>query len=223
MKAMILAAGLGTRMRPLTEHTPKPLLQVADKALIVWHIEALAAQGVVDLVINAAHLAERLQDALGDGARFGVRIAWSVEPTPLETAGGIIAVLPLLGEQPFLLVNADVWWRPRWDALCAPLQGDLARLTLVDNPPHHRDGDFALQAGRVRTVGADRLTFAGISLIDPALFAGLQPGVRPLAPVLRAAMDADRVAGWHHHGAWVDVGTRQRLHDLDAALRAQQL
>ncbi len=221
MKAMILAAGLGTRMRPLTDHLPKPLLPVAGKPLIVWHIEALAAAGVVDLVINAAHRAAQLQSALGDGSVWGVRIAWSLEEPPLETAGGLIAALPLLGERPFLVINGDVWWRPRWQELCAPLTaGDVARLTLVDNPAQHPAGDFHLQDGRVSEQGSPRLTFAGISLIDPALFSGLAAGVRPLAPVLRTAMQQGRVAGWHHHGAWVDVGTPQRLHDLTAALHA---
>ncbi len=223
MKAMILAAGLGTRMRPLTDHLPKPLLPVAGKPLIVWHIEALAAAGVTALVINAAHRAEQLQSAIGDGSAWGVQIAWSIEAQPLETAGGLIAALPLLGEQPFLVINGDVWWRPSWQALCAPLQGDLARLTLVDNPPQHPAGDFHLQAGRVHEQGSPRLTFAGISLIDPALFADLPAGVRPLAPVLRVAMQQGRVAGWHHRGAWVDVGTPQRLSDLTAAPAAGSL
>ncbi len=225
MKAMILAAGLGTRLRPLTLTTPKPLLPVGGKPLIVWHLEKLAALGVVDVVINTAWLAERLHEALGDGQPFGVRIHWSDEEgDPLETAGGIIQALPLLGDAPFLLVNGDIWSRFDLAPLLQPLGHDLARLVLVDNPPQHPAGDFVLDQGRVHSdIPADsagaRLTFAGISVIDPQLFADLPAGKRPLAPLLRNAMQAGRVAGVHCTSAWVDVGTPERLQQLDQAIR----
>lgn len=219
MKAMILAAGLGTRMRPLTDHCPKPLLEVGGKPLIEHHLERLASVGIRDLVINVSYRAEQVVAALGDGSRHGVRIQWSREETPLETGGGIRQALSLLGEAPFLLVNGDIWCdiEPAW---LAPLGDDLARLVLVDNPEQHPHGDFRLDAaGRVHAEGQPRLTFAGISLLDPALVAEHAPGAFKLAPLLREAMRAGRVAGHHHRGHWVDVGTPQRLCELDAWLR----
>ncbi|MCP1365757.1 nucleotidyltransferase family protein, partial [Halomonas sp. BBD48] len=188
MKAMILAAGLGTRMRPLTDHCPKPLLEVGDKPLIVHHIDHLKALGITDIVINVSYRAQQIVDALGDGSAHGVNIRWSHEPTPLETGGGIRQALPLLGASPFLLVNGDVWCEiaPPW---LAPLGGDLARLVLVDNPEHHPEGDFPLDtAGRVHASGEPRLTFSGISLIDPALVADRPEGAFKLAPLLRDAI-----------------------------------
>ncbi|WP_129140591.1 N-acetylmuramate alpha-1-phosphate uridylyltransferase MurU [Modicisalibacter coralii] len=220
MKAMLLAAGLGTRMRPLTDHCPKPLLEAGGKPLIGHHLERLAALGIHEVVINVSYRAEQIVAALGDGAAYGVTIRWSRETTPLETGGGIRNALPLLGEAPFLLVNGDVWCEldRRW---LAPLDGDLARLVLVDNPTHHPQGDFSLDpAGRVHAQGEPRLTYAGIALIDPALVAGHDEAAFKLAPLLREAMDTDRVAGVHHRGHWVDVGTPQRLAELDARLRA---
>ncbi|MBV7481436.1 N-acetylmuramate alpha-1-phosphate uridylyltransferase MurU [Bordetella sp. BOR01] len=225
MHAMILAAGRGERMRPLTDHTPKPLLPAGGKPLIVWHIERLAAAGIRDIVINHAWLGEQLPAALGDGSRYGVRIAYSAEPNALETAGGIAQALPLLGGQPFLVVNGDIWcdWDP---AQAAPqarrldaMQAD-AWLLLVDNPAHHPQGDFSLSAdGRAGTDGPGRLTFAGIGLYRPALFDGLATGMAaPLAPLLRQAMARGMVLGTHHAGAWTDVGTPQRLAALDARL-----
>ncbi len=219
MKAMILAAGLGTRMRPLTDQTPKPLLPVAGKPLIVWHLEALAAQGVAEVVINVSHRREQLMQALGQGEAWGLTIHWSVEEQPLETAGGIIQALPWLGQQPFLLINGDVWWRPRWD-LMQLAEGDLAHLLLVDNPVHHAQGDFMLCQGRVHEGEDSRLTFAGISLLSPDLFRGIMPGVHPLAPLLRQAIRAGLVSGHYYPGPWVDVGTPQRLQSLDQALRS---
>lgn len=218
MKAMILAAGLGTRMRPLTDHCPKPLLAVGGKPLIVHHLDHLKALGIDDVVINISYRAEQIVSALGDGSAHGINIRWSHESTPLETGGGIRQALPLLGESPFLLVNGDVWCEvsPAW---LAPLDGDLARLVLVDNPDHHTDGDFHLDAaGRVHTNGETRLTFSGISLIDPALVADQPEGAFKLAPLLRSAMQAGRVAGCHHRGPWVDVGTPERLQALDTWL-----
>lgn len=219
MKAMLLAAGLGTRMRPLTDHCPKPLLEVGGKPLIVHHLERLKAAGIEDVVINVSYRAEQIMAALGDGNRYGLRIHWSREDTPLETGGGIRQALPMLGEAPFLLVNGDIWCaiEPAW---LAPLGNDLARLVLVDNPAHHPGGDFHLDAaGRVHGAGQPRLTFSGISLIDPALVAAQAPGAFKLAPLLREAMAAGRVAGRHYRGHWVDVGTPQRLGELDQRLR----
>ncbi|WP_280553193.1 N-acetylmuramate alpha-1-phosphate uridylyltransferase MurU [Halomonas sp. 25-S5] len=219
MRAMILAAGLGTRMRPLTDHCPKPLLEVGGKPLIVHHLERLRAGGITEVVINVSYRAEQIVAALGDGGAFGVHIAWSRETRPLETGGGIRQALPLLGEAPFLLVNGDVWCDLDPASLPA-LNDDLARLVLVDNPDHHPQGDFRLDAdGRVHPEGEPRLTFAGISLLDPALVAHEPPGAFALAPLLRRAMDEGRVGGHHHRGAWVDVGTPERLADLDRHLR----
>ncbi len=218
MRAMILAAGLGTRMRPLTDHCPKPLLEVGGKPLIVHHLEHLAALGVEEVVVNVSHRADQLIDALGDGGTFGVRLHWSREATPLETGGGIRQALPLLGDAPFLLINGDVWCDLE-RAWLAPLAGDLARLVLVDNPDHHAGGDFHLDAaGRVHAEGPTTLTYAGIGLLDPALVANQPNGAFKLAPLLRRAMGARRVSGHHHRGPWVDVGTPARLRTLDAWL-----
>lgn len=219
MKAMILAAGLGTRMRPLTDHCPKPLLPVAGKALLVHHLERLAAAGIVEIVINVSYRAEQIMAALGDGGAHGVDIAWSHEDRPLETGGGIRQALPLLGESPFLLVNGDIWCDDPLDNL-PELHGSLAHLWLVDNPPHHPRGDFHLDAsGLLHTEGEPRLTFAGLSLVDPALVADQPIGAFALAPLLRRAMDVGRIHGHHHRGQWVDVGTPERLYELDARLR----
>ena len=220
MKAMILAAGLGTRMRPLTDHCPKPLLPVAGRPLIVHHLERLREAGITEIVINVSYRAEQIIEAPGDGGAHGVRIAWSREETPLETGGGIQRALGLLGRPPFLLVNGDVWCDLDPSTLPALDNGDLARLVLVDNPDHHPAGDFHLDAtGRVRAEGEPRLTYAGIGLLDPALVAGESPGAFALAPLLRRAMAEGRVAGHHHRGRWVDVGTPERLAELDRRLR----
>lgn len=229
MKAMILAAGQGTRLRPLTESVPKPLLEAGGKALIVWHLEKLAALGVRDVVINHAWLGDRLEAALGDGAVFGVHIAWSREGMPpLETAGGIRQALPLLGDDPFLLINGDIWTDfdfanlpgVRLPALAAHLD---AHLVLVPNPDFHPHGDFVLtETGRVAVAGtpASTLTgtFAGISVLRPSLVAALPTGPYPLAPILRAAMARDAVSGELHVGRWTDVGTIERLTALRAEL-----
>ena len=225
-KAMILAAGRGERMRPLTDHTPKPLLAVGGKPLIVWHIERLRAAGFSELVINHAHLGHRLEEALGDGAALGVRITWSPEACALETAGGIRHALPLLGDAPFVVVNGDVYCDADFDALRAAADGlradgTLAHLLLVDNPGHHPEGDFHLATdGLIHADGQPRLTFSGLGAYHPALFAGL-PDDTPakLAPLLRAAMRAGTVTGRHHRGRWIDVGTPQRLAELDGELR----
>ncbi|MFQ3786074.1 N-acetylmuramate alpha-1-phosphate uridylyltransferase MurU [Halomonas sp. A29] len=223
MRAMILAAGLGKRMRPLTDHCPKPLLPVAGKPLIAHHLERLAAAGIHDVVINVSYRAEQIITALGDGSKHGVNIAWSRETHPLETGGGILQALPLLGDSPFLLVNGDVWSDFDPATLTSLDAGDLAHLVLVDNPLHHPAGDFRLDdTGRVHAQGEPRLTFAGLSLLDPALVAEQSPGEFPLAPLLRAAMHAGRIGGTHHRGRWVDVGTPERLVELERELAGQQ-
>lgn len=227
-RAMILAAGRGERMRPLTDHTPKPLLPVGGKPLIVWHIERLRAAGFTELVINHAHLGHRLEDALGDGSAFGVRIAWSPEATALETAGGIRHALPLLGEEPFVVINGDVFCDADFAALRTAAEslraeGPLAHLLLVDNPAHHTEGDFRLAAdGHIHADGNPRLTFAGLGAYHPALFAGLADDTPArLAPLLREAMATNKVRGQHHTGHWLDVGTPQRLADLERMLAAR--
>lgn len=212
MKAMLLAAGKGERMRPLTLHTPKPLLRVAGKPLLQWHIEALAAAGIHELVINHAWLGEQLEAHFGTGEELGVRISWSAEGQPLETAGGILKALPLLGDAPFLLVNGDVWTDIDFATLTLA-KGQLAQLVLVDNPPHKDAGDFCLHGGRVGNPlpGQSALTYSGIAVLDPRLFAGLAPGPAPLAPLLRAAAGRGLVGGQRHAGRWMDIGTPERL------------
>ncbi|WP_252059636.1 N-acetylmuramate alpha-1-phosphate uridylyltransferase MurU [Acinetobacter sp. AHP123] len=224
MKAMILAAGLGNRMRPLTLYTPKPLLEVGGKPLIVWHIEKLKKIGVTEIVINSAWLADKLISSLGDGSQFGVDIRWTREDEGLETAGGIINALPLLGADPFILVNGDVWTTMDFEALAhIKLNDDLAHLVLVDNPKQHPEGDFTLFDGRAFTfdqdVTGENLTFSGVSVIHPKLFDGLEPGKRPLAPLLKQAMHNQKISGEKLKGAWVDVGTPERLLELDLQIR----
>lgn len=224
MKAMILAAGLGNRMRPLTLYTPKPLLEVGDKPLIVWHIEKLAALGVTEIVINTAWLGEKLMQALGDGSQFGVKILWSHEGEGLETAGGIINALPLLGTDSFILVNGDVWTTMDFAPLLKVELGEnLAHLVLVGNPPQHPQGDFTLAEDKAYTfdqnVQGENLTFSGVSVIHPKMFDGLEQGKRPLAPLLKEAMLENKVSASKLVGDWVDVGTPERLVALDAAIR----
>jgi MurNAc alpha-1-phosphate uridylyltransferase len=220
---MLLAAGRGERMRPLTEATPKALLEAGGRPLVVGLIERLAAEGFVELVINHAHLGAMIEAALGDGARFGVRIRYSPERDALETAGGIANALPLLGLDPFLVVNADLHADYPFGRLRGRLRGDAdAHLVLVDNPPHHPGGDFALAGDRVANDGPAKLTFSGIGVYRPELFRDVAPGARAaLAPLLRAAMAAGRVTGEHYTGRWVDVGTPERLARLDAELRGR--
>jgi MurNAc alpha-1-phosphate uridylyltransferase len=214
---MILAAGRGERMRPLTDNTPKPLLMVGGKPLIVWHIEALARAGIQEVIINHAWLGEQIPQALGNGSRWGLTIRYSAEGNVgLETGGGIFNALPLLGDAPFLLVNGDVFTDINLANLAKRgLSGEmLAHLCLVDNPEHHPQGDFRLtDSGRV--IDQPSLTFAGVSLISPKLFVGIQAGKFPLAPLLRQVMQAGRVTGEKHEGFWLDVGTVQRLQYLE--------
>jgi MurNAc alpha-1-phosphate uridylyltransferase len=215
MKAMILAAGRGERMRPLTDSTPKPLLRVGGQTLIERHIHALVKAGIRELVINHAHLGEQLLQALGDGGSYGVKIRWSPEPAgALETGGGIFNALPLLGEAPFIVLNADIWTDFPFAGLPQRPDG-LAHLVLVDNPVHHPDGDFVLSTDRVQQGGGARLTFSGIGVYRPELFAGCSPGAFPLAPLLRRVMDDGRVSGEHYRGGWFDIGTPQRLQEVN--------
>ena len=220
MKAMILAAGRGERMRPLTDRVPKPLLEAADKPLIQYHIEALRAAGFTELVVNHAHLGARLVARLGDGRALGVRIDYAPEPGgALETGGGIRQALPLLGAGAFVVVNGDIWTDYPYRQLRREPEG-LAHLVLVDNPDHHRDGDFQLNGDQVSAEGDTRLTFSGIGLYRPELFAALPQGRFPLAPLLRSAMQAGQVSGEHYRGRWMDIGTAERLAELDRQLRA---
>jgi MurNAc alpha-1-phosphate uridylyltransferase len=220
MRAMILAAGRGERMRPLTDHTPKPLLRIGGKPLIVWHIEKLVQAGFRELVINHAHLGEQIEAALGNGERFGVSIRYSQEIEALETAGGIANALSLLGEAPFLVVNGDIYTDYDFSRLHAGLaQGLLAWLVLVDNPEHNGDGDFAMAEDNVVERGAVMHTFSGIGVYRPELFATVVRGSKAkLAPLLRSAMRSGRVGGEYFAGRWTDVGTPERLAELDRTL-----
>ncbi|MDX8385650.1 MAG: nucleotidyltransferase family protein [Gallionella sp.] len=254
MRAMILAAGRGERMRPLTDRTPKPLLKVGGKPLIVWHIERLAHAGITDLIINHAHLGKQIESSLGDGSQFGVNIQYSNEGTALETAGGIAFALPLLGDAPFAVVNGDIWCdydfahlAPRATAFEA--NGDTIHLVMVNNPPQHPGGDFCLDSGRLKSThpnpplsgreqintslydhadhppltrgarGVKVLTFSGIGIYRPELFNNIPHASKaPLAPLLREQIAAGKVSGEHHAGNWADVGTPQRLAELDSQI-----
>jgi N-acetyl-alpha-D-muramate 1-phosphate uridylyltransferase len=224
LKAIILAAGRGERMRPLTDAKPKALLEAGGKPLIIRHIEKLAAAGVREIVINHAHLGAQIERALGDGARYGVIISYSREEQALETAGGIANALALLGGDAFAAVNADVYSEFDYSRLVAAATGlkpaALAHLVLVDNPEHNVLGDFALDEGRLIDDGM-RLTFSGIAVYRPGLFAGITRGTKvPLAPLLREQIAAGHVLGEHYRGRWCDVGTPQRLAALNRALTA---
>ena len=227
-RALVFAAGKGERMRPLTEHTPKPLLAVRGKPLIAWHLEKLAALGVRDVVVNTSWLADRFAPALGDGAHWGLRLHYSHEgDEPLETGGGMLHALPLLGDAPFIAVNGDIWCDHDFSTLPREPEG-LAHLVLVDNPMHNAAGDFALDGTQVASEGEARLTFSGIGVYRPALLAawrdvigdapgaGQTPPRFKLAPLLRAAMRGGQVSGEHSSAAWTDVGTPARLASLNA-------
>ena len=219
---MILAAGRGDRLRPLTDSLPKPLVEVAGKALLARHLERLAASGFRDAVINVSHLADKITARFGAGAH-GIAISWSREQAPLETAGGIAKALPLLGEEPFLLVNSDVWCDfdfARWRGHA--LDGRLAHLLLVPNPPHHPAGDFTLERGRVGNAASPRYTYAGIAVLSPRLVAGVCAGDKAqLAPLWRAAAERGEVSGEVYRGLWSDVGTPERLAELETRLRKE--
>ena len=220
MKAMLLAAGRGERLRPLTEKMPKALVEAGGKPLIGWHLERLAASGLREVVINVSHLAGQIIEMLGDGARYGVRIAWSREPEPLETAGGIANAQRLLGAGPFLLVNGDVYCEYDFSSLFnIKLENSLAHLVLIPNPPHHPKGDFTLERGVVGNAPAPRYTYSGIAVMSPALVASVPAGEKaPLAPLLRAAAEQGRISGELYAGRWQDVGTVERLAELRAHL-----
>ena len=223
MKAMILAAGRGERLRPLTDTTPKPLLQVGEHRLIEYHLLALKEAGIEDIVINLAWLGDKIESHLGDGSRYGVRIVYSYETgQALETGGGIYKALPLLKDEsdadaPFIVTNADIWTDYAYQNLPRKLNG-VAHLVMVDNPSQHPDGDFALDAGLLSDAGEQRLTFSGIGVYSPALFAEITETIFPLAPLLRTAMGKGLVSGEHYQGQWFDIGTPERLQSLDASL-----
>lgn len=227
MKAMILAAGFGTRMRPLTDHTPKPMLKVAGKPLIEHQIRRLVKAGITDIVINHAYLGEQIEAYLKDGADFGCAIQYSAEETPLETGGGIFKALPLLADEktpaPFLLVNGDVWCEFDYGLLSDLNISGLAHLLMVPNPEFHPDGDFALNDGLITQGENQRYTFSGISILHPGLFKGCEAGVFKLAPLLKAAMDNGEVTGQLYDGPWIDVGTPQRLQDVDDLLMGKRV
>ena len=245
MKAMILAAGRGERMRPLTDSTPKPLLKVGGKPLIVWHLERLAQAGFKEIVINHAHLGKQIEQALGNGNKWGLSIQYSPEAiypntSALETAGGIANALHLLGSAPFLVVNGDTYTNMNFASIAAyiksaALQANIdkassgiknprAHLVLVDNPPQHPDGDFAIQNGMLKNEGSPMLTFSGVGVYHPDLFADVVIGQpAKLAPLLRKAIDNNAATAQYYQGVWHDIGTPQRLHELDTALKVNQL
>lgn len=224
MKAMILAAGRGERMRPLSDRIPKALLPLAGKPLIARVVDQLARCGIADIVVNISHLGEAIESALGNGTAFGVRITYSREREALETAGGIVAALPLLGDAPFIAVNSDVYSDFDFTRLEPAAQnlsrtGALAHLVLVDNPPHHSDGDFCLEGEMVAAQGSARFTFSGIGVYQPALFSSVVRGAKfQLAALLREPITQRRVSGEHHGGLWVDVGTPERLAQIERLL-----
>lgn len=234
MKAIILAAGRGERMRPLTDKTPKPLLKVGVKPLIVWHVERLAKAGFKEIVINHAHLGEQIEAALGNGADWDVSIQYSPEKVALETAGGIANALHLLGDEPFLVVNGDTYTDFDFAVLThlsapSPLKGEgcgegevvqnLAHLVLVNNPPQHPQGDFAIEADMLKHSGAQMLTFSGVGVYHPDLFADIVKGEpAKLAPLLRKAIDNNAATAQYYQGVWHDIGTPERLKQLDESL-----
>lgn len=228
MKAMILAAGKGERMLPLTRDTPKPLLQAGGKALIQYHVEALAAAGYRDIIINHAWLGQQIEDFLGDGSKFEVTIRYSSEGEPLETAGGVIKALPLLGDEPFLIVNGDIWTDYSFSTLLEKTaMQSLAHLVLVDNPSHHPKGDYKLESGsgllhRDGPQKANRYTYSGIALLHPDLFTGMRVEKKALAPVWEALMPLGRVSGEYYAGEWFDIGTVERLQALNKHLQERK-
>jgi N-acetyl-alpha-D-muramate 1-phosphate uridylyltransferase len=222
MKAMLLAAGRGERLRPLTDSLPKPLVPVGGRPLIAWHLTALARAGIREVVINLSWLAERLRAALGDGSKWGVSITWSEEgPVPLETGGGIFRAVPMLGPGPFMVVNADIWTDIDFAALALE-PGAHAHLVLVPNPPHNPRGDFGLDGDLVVSRDTDRCTYSGVGLFRSEFFDGCTAERFPLLPLLNRAIAARRVRGELHRGAWSDVGTAERLAALEARLAALQ-
>lgn len=224
MKAMILAAGRGERMRPLTDTIPKPLLEVGGKPLIVWHLESLARAGIHEIVINHAHLGAKIEALLERGEKYNVSIQYSGEPEALESAGGISNALPLLGDDPFIVINGDIFTDYDFTSLTQRLPQLIAHnlsahLVLVDNPPHNSAGDFYLQEERVRLNGNTALTFTGIALYQPALFEGIARGTKAkLAPRLRERIASNEITGEHYKGRWMDIGTPERLYAINQEL-----
>jgi N-acetyl-alpha-D-muramate 1-phosphate uridylyltransferase len=242
MRAMILAAGRGERMRPLTDSTPKPLLKVGGKPLIVWHLERLAKAGFKEIVINYAHLGTQIENVLGNGAQWGVSIQYSPEKVALETAGGIANALHLLGYEPFLVVNGDIYTDFDFSGIALQPQGlflqnistkagyscvkanndvhlGLAHLVLIDNPPQHQQGDFAIEDGNLTHTGKQMLTFSGVGVYHPSLFAEIVKGeAAKLAPLLRKAIDNNAATAQYYQGVWHDIGTPERLKQLDESL-----
>ena len=225
MKAMILAAGRGERLRPITDTTPKPLLRAGKHRLIEYHLLALKEADITDVVINLAWLGDQIESELGDGRHYGVRIRYSHETDQaLETGGGIFKALSLLSsddDAPFIVTNADVWTDYDYASLPCELSG-LAHLVMVDNPSQHPEGDFVLSDGLLRNTENTKLTFSGIGVYSPALFSGMTEKIFPLAPLLRKQMDKGKVSGEHYHGKWFDIGTVERLSLLDASLKGKQ-
>ncbi len=221
MKALSLAAGRGERMRPLTNHMPKPLLPVGGKPLVVHLLERLHGNGITEVVINHSHLGNMIEATLGDGKRYGIKIRYSAEDgKPLETGGGIYKALPLLGEEPFLTVNGDLWTDYQFRDLPSTPVG-LAHLVLIDNPEHHPQGDFGLDGGKISMEVTPRLTFSGIGVYRRELFANCRPGAFRLAPLLKEHANKNQVTGEHFHGNWLDVGTPERLEQLSATVVRQ--
>ena len=223
---MVLAAGRGERMRPLTNVTPKPLLPVGGKPLIAWHLERLAAAGFKEVVINHAHLGEQIENALGDGARFGLSITYSAEPAgALETAGGVANALPLLGPDPFLIISGDIYIECDYRSLLRPLAGnDTAFMWMVDNPDWHAQGDFSLVDGRLALEGGPRLTYANIGVFSPKFFSGIAQGERlPMSPLFKRGIAADTIAADRYTGLWDNLGNPSQLAQLDQLLRNRTL
>ena len=218
MKAMILAAGRGERLRPLTDEIPKPLIKVCGKSLIEYHLENLAKAGFKEIIINTAWLAEKIHLQLGDGSDYGVRIHYSDEGEALETAGGIINALPLFGDEPFIVVNGDIWCDFDFSTLTALGKNIQSHLVLVNNPAHNQQGDFALQDKLIKNTGDHMYTFSGIGVYTKHFFAGMDTGIAPLAPLIRKKCDNNLVSGQLYDGLWTDVGTMERLQELENAL-----
>jgi N-acetyl-alpha-D-muramate 1-phosphate uridylyltransferase len=223
--ALILAAGRGERLRPLTDGLPKPLIVAGGKPLIAWQVERLAAAGFRDLVVNHSHLGHLIEDALGDGRRYGVRIAYSPEPKPLETAGGIVQALPLLGSEPFVVTSSDIHTDFDYASLAGPMaaiasdfERNAAHFVLVENPSWHPEGDMALHHGRIRREGEKR-TYGGISVFHPRCFDGVAPGIHlKIFPWAYGMVDAGRVTGELFRGEWDNVGTAEQLAELERRL-----
>lgn len=223
MKAMILAAGRGERLRPLTDEKPKPLLTVAGISLIEYHLRNLSDAGISEIIINTAWLAEKIHQQLGDGKSYGVSIRYSDEGQALETAGGIINALPLLGDDPFLVVNGDIWCDFNFSELPELDNSKQAHLLLVENPEHNPAGDFALQDDLIKNDGESKFTYSGIGIYSVDFFLGLKPGKTPLAPLIRNKSELELVSGQLHNGLWTDVGTIERLQQLELQINALAL